>query len=342
MNRLIFPLFFIFFIVSATAESAETSFITSGTARARAMSMASAYYSIEDDFSSGFYNPGAFKVNSTRSERPFRIFFNPVCAVIGLRDFSQNDFDLHKDNELTIEEGLYSLATILKGAVYTTPVFDIGIGLWEEVIPVDPKTGGDEIFSVDNLTREAFHSVFFNLKIASSVSIGVSGTLFNNRVDGKNNYKNGHTIGVLLNPNPKMKVGIGYNFFPKAFSDARFGIESIENETITSGISYYPDTKTVFSIDLRNLNREDKITSREIHTGIERKIMEKFALRAGYYRKKSTENDVLSFGVGMLPKREELSKYSTSSRNDTISYTVIFEEDGFKRHWHMFSLLFRY
>ena len=70
--------------------------------------------------------------------------------------------------------------------------------------------------------------------------------------------------------------------------------------------------------------------------------MEKFALRAGYYRKKSTENDVLSFGVGMLPKREELSKYSTSSRNDTISYTVIFEEDGFKRHWHMFSLLFRY
>ena len=57
---------------------------------------------------------------------------------------------------------MYSLATILKGAVYTTPLFDIGIGLWEEVIPIDSKTGGEDFFSIDNLTRNAFHSVFFN------------------------------------------------------------------------------------------------------------------------------------------------------------------------------------
>lgn len=342
MVTLIVCVFFIILSIPGEAGCVVTNYLTSGSARIRALSMASAYTSIEDDFSAGFYNPGAFKVNAPQSERSFRVFFNPVGVVTGLHDFSTYDFDYKKDEELTTEEALYSLATMLKGAVFTTSVFDVGFGLWEEVIPDSTATGSGRFFSYENLMYQSFHSAFFNIKIAPSVTFGLSGTLYSERKNGNIMYRSGHTFGILLDPNPKMKVGIVYNFLPKHFANARVGLESLGNETITSGISYYPDLNTVLSIDLRNLTREDKASSREIHAGIERKIVDQVAFRAGYYRKKSTENDVLSFGIGILPKKEEISKYATSSRNDTISYTVILEEDGSKRRWHMLSLLLRY
>jgi len=305
--------------------------------------MGSAFFSIEDDFSAGLYNPGAFKINATRSERPFRIFFNPTVAGVGLYDLSQYDYDFEKDDKLTAEEALLSAATSIKGAVYTTPVFDMGINLWEEIIESDStSTGNGRLFSVEQLTKNSFHTAFLNFKIAPSVSLGISGSVYSRRNDGETTYKSGYTFGVMLNPNPKMKVGIAYNNFPNDFSNARFGLESLVNETVTSGISYYPDKKTVLSIDLRNLNKEDKKTAREIHTGIEREFGSIMSLRAGYYRKKSTQNDVISLGIGVLPRWEKLSKFATSSRNDILSYTVILEENGFKKRWHVFSLLLRY
>lgn len=346
MVKIVVLAFFVILSIPDKAGCVVTNYLTSGSARIRALSMASAYTSIEDDFSAGFYNPGAFKVNASRSERPFRFFFNPVGFATGLYDFHTYDLDYKKDSELTVEEGLYSLATLLKGAVFATSVIDVGLGLWEEIIPFDTTATetarSNRFFSYENLMSQSFHSAFFNIKIAPSVSFGLSGTLYSERNNGDITYSSGHTFGIMLNPNPKMKVGIAYNYMPKKFSNARVSLESLENETITSGISYYPDINTVLSIDLRNLTREDKATSREIHAGIERKLIDQVAIRAGYYRKKTTENDVLSFGIGILPRKEEISKYATSSRNDTLSYTVILEEDGSKRQWHMLSLLLRY
>ena len=343
MKRIVFVLICFFWAVTCPAKSNKTCFMTSGTSRARALAMGSAYISIEDDFSAGLYNPGAFRINATRSERPFRIFFNPAGAGVGLYEFSKYDYDFEKDDKLTAKETLLSAATAIKGAVYTTPMFDLGINLWEEIIESDStSTGNGRFFSAEQLTRNSFHTAFLNFKIAPSVSIGISGSVYSGRSDGETTYKSGHTFGVMLNPNPKMKVGIAYNNFPNDFSNARFGLESLENETVTSGISYYPDKKTVLSIDLRNLNKEDKLTAREIHAGIEREFGGMVSMRAGYYRKKSTKNDVISLGIGVLPRWEKLSKFATSSRNDILSYTVILEENGFKKRWHVFSLLLRY
>ncbi|MCE5251595.1 hypothetical protein LLG96_15405 [bacterium] len=343
MFRLTFVLVFLLLTLPYSVHASDSSYITSGTIRARALAMGSAYFSVEDDFSSGLYNPGTFRVNATRAERPFRLFFNPVLIGTGLYDLSEYDLDFKKDDELTTEEMLLTAATMLKGAVYSTPFLDMGVALWEEVITTEADGAANRhFFSIENLAKNSFHSAFMNIKIASSVSIGVAGTLYNQRENGKYKFMSGHTFGVMLNPNPKLKVGITYNFFPEDFYGARFGLESLENETVTGGISYYPDKNTVLSIDLRNLNKEDKSTSREIHAGFEKQFAGILALRAGYYRKKTTQNDVLSFGVGLLPKWEKISKFATSSRNDRLSYTVIFEEDGFKRSWHVFSLLLRY
>ena len=71
--------------IAVIAEAEEKRFLTTSISRARALAMGSAYHSLVDDFSAALYNPGAFKLNNTREERNFKIFFNPVGRITGFR-----------------------------------------------------------------------------------------------------------------------------------------------------------------------------------------------------------------------------------------------------------------
>jgi hypothetical protein len=340
--RIFFITFFAgIMIFAARAESNR--FLTSGISRARSFAMGSAYHSLVDDFSAGLYNPGAFKLNSTREEHSYRFFFNPVAAVTAFYEYSKYNRDYEKDDKLTMTEGLAAASLLIKGAVMTTHYVDIGCNLGEEIIMSDSLFSRKGcFFSDEGLTNGSFNSAFVSVKIDPSISLGISGTLYKSRTSGKSTYKGGYALGILLNPNPKLSVGIVYNEIPREFSRGRFNPESIEAETVTSGISYYLDENMVISVDLRNLNKEDKLATREIHTGFERRFFERIALRAGYYRKKMTQDDVYSFGIGILPAVNKISKYLNSTRNDLFSYTTIIEENGIKYNWHIFSLLIRY
>jgi len=277
-------------LFSAPVSAGDDRFVTSGTARARALAMGSAYHSVEDDFSAGFYNPGAFKLNASKDEKRFRLFFNPAAGFVSFYDYSTHDYDFDRDDKLTFAEALLSLSSFFKGMAYTTPMVDFGLGLGEEVICRGDGTGhAARMFTVENLNRCSFHSVFANLKIAPPVSLGIAGTLYSSRLEGERKFGRGFSFGVLLKPNPKMNVGIVYNEMPADFADARMELECIENGSATSGISYHPDDKTVLSIDLRTVNKENQPTSRQIHAGFERRVGERLALRAGYYRRKSTD-----------------------------------------------------
>ena len=332
-------------ILSAWSENAladEDRFLATGTVRARALAMGSAYHSLEDDLAAGFYNPGAFRLNATKSERRFRLFINPVAPAAGFYDFSKYDVDFDRDGGLSVGEALYALSWLVKGFGFSTHFLDLGVGLGEEAIGCSRGDDSGRIFSVKGLTSCSFHSAFINLKIADSISMGIAGTLYNARIDETSTVRGGYSFGVLLAPNPKMDVGIVYNRIPREFENARMGLECIEDEAATAGISYHPDTSTVLSIDLRAVNKEDQPTSREIHAGLERRFFERIALRAGYYRRKSTNSDVFSFGIGVLPLWEKIAKYSNSSRNDIVSYSLILDEDSVKRRWHVVSLLLRF
>jgi len=333
---------FLLYIIAYSAGADENRFLTSSLSRARSLAMGSAYHSLIDDFSAGIYNPGAFRLNNPRGKRIFRLFFNPAGMAVAFYDYSKYNRNFTVDNDLTVTEGLLSAALLFKGAVLTTPLLDIGINLGEEIISDSPLKYGKRFYSIEGNTYGSFNSAFVNFKIASTVSLGMSGTLYKSRIKSQTTYKGGYTFGVLLNPNPKLNVGITYHDIPEEFPEARFVIESIEGGTVTSGISYYPDEKTVISIDLRNLNKEDKLASREIHTGFERIFRERIALRAGYFRKKLTDHDVYSLGIGILPRWEKISKFVNSTRSDIISYTLVSEENGYKCRWHVFSLLLRY
>lgn len=345
MKSRMFPFIFILlaFSFAGISEAGENGFVTTGISRGRALALGGAYFSIVDDFSSGLYNPGAFKLNASRDEKRLRIFINPEAFGAALYDYRKYNRDFIRDDKFTKDEGLVTALMLLKGAAFTTQYFDFGVNLNEELIPAGSAGfRNKQFFSIENLTKESFSAAFLNFKLSSSVSLGMSGTYFMSKEDGKTKFRNGYTFGVLLNPNPKLNVGIAYNQIPKECSEARFPVESIEGETVTSGISYYPDDRTVLSIDLRNLNKEDKLAAREIHTGVERRFGEKLALRAGYYQMKETGTNVYSFGIGILPSYEKISKFINSTRTDKVSYTFIMEEDGRDTQWHVFSLLLRF
>jgi len=325
------------------AGGTSTNFLTVGTSRTRPLAMGSAYNSIQDDFTSGFYNPSAFKVNPTQDERPYRFFLKPVSPIVAFYDYDKYNRDFEKDDKLTLNEGLYAASMIFKGAVLSTEILDMGIGLNEEIILDDSsKVSKGRLFSVEGISKYSFNSFFLNFKISEPVIIGLSGNLYHSRINGKSSYEGGYTAGVLLVPNPKLNVGLVYNKIPDKFSNARTGLEYIENEAISSGISYHPDDKTVISLDIRNLNKEDAVTSREIHTGFERTFFERIALRGGYYRKKTDESNVFSFGIGILPEWVKIEKYSKMTRMDLFSYTFVTENDGDVVNWHIISLLLKY
>ena len=306
--------------------------------------MGSAYHSLVDDFSSGLYNPGAFRINKTREDRSLRLFFNPAGMAAAFVDYAGDDRFMRRDDELTGTEALLAAAQFFKGAVYTTPLLDMGINLGEEILASgdDPAAEAKRFLSIREQTMGAMYSAFANLKIASTVSLGATGTLYQSRLDGETKRDTGFQFGVLLNPNPKLNVGIVYYDLPEDFTNARFELESIESDAVTGGISYYPDDRTVLSIDLRNLNKDDTRSSREIHAGFERLVTGRFALRGGYFRKKETDHDVYSLGIGILPFWDRISKYRNTVRNDLVSYTWITENDGGRCHWHVFSLMLRF
>lgn len=331
------------FSPAGSAAASERVFLTSGTVRSRALAMGSAYSSLEDDFSSGFYNPAAFRINAARSERRFRLIFNPVGCAAAFSDYTKYNLDYREDHSLTSEEATLAAAMLVKGGVFTTQAFDVGFAYDEPVIQDDAAALAEKrFFNVEGITGEAFHGAFLNLKIAPTVALGLAGSLYRTRSEGRYKYYGGYSFGVLLDPTNRMKVGFTYHQIPDSVSYMRKNLENIETGTVSGGVSYYPDPQTTLSMDVRNLNKEDKAASLEIHAGVERVIGDHLALRAGYFRKKGTENDVLSFGAGILPVWAKLHKYRHSTRQDLLSYTLIMEERDTKRIWHVVSLFLVY
>ncbi len=321
----------------------ERAYLASGTARARALAMGSAYSAIEDDFSSALFNPAGFRLNATRSERRLRLFFNPVGSAAAFSDYGDRDLDYAEDGRLTTTESLVAASMLVKGAGFTTSAVDFGLSLHEPVIRGDlPLATRGRFLSAERMSRESFHSAFMNVKIASTTSLGVTGLVFQRRIDEEFDYQGGYIFGVLVDTTSRLKVGLAYHQIPKALGEPRAELEHIMAGTVSGGVSYYPDLSTTLTLDVRNLNKEDTKTSLEIHSGAERVIARRFALRAGYFREKETRRDVVSFGAGILPGWEKLKKFRTTSRNDILSYTFIMEERAARRHWHMVSLFFVY
>ena len=331
-------------VASASGTRAdEERYIGSGSSRARAVAMGGAYAAAQDGFSAGLYNPGAFVAEQAVDGSRLRWMLNPLALPIGLYDYRDRDRYWSCDDELTAAEALESAAMTVKGLTLNTEYVDVGLCLWEEILSYGAGSNrSGRLFTVEGLSRGMFHSAFANFKIAPTVSIGLSGMLYRIREDGKTSSSGGYSFGVLLEPAPRLLVGLSYMVMPDVATDARMVLEDIASETAIAGLSYHPDDRTIFTMDLRAVNKDDLATSRQIHTGLERRLADRFAVRAGYYRKKDTQDDVLSFGVGILPRWSANDGIDTAALSDIVSYTLVLEENGTRRRWHIVSMACRF
>ena len=202
--------------------------------------------------------------------------------------------------------------------MFTTAIVDFGLALNESVLRSDSALVlGNRFISTERVARESFHTAFVNLKIAPTISLGLSSSLYRLRTGDHDDYKNGFSFGVLLEPSPKMEVGLAYFHAPKEFSDARLNLEQMDGGTVTGGISYYPKPGTVLSVDVRNLNREEQASSLEIHSGAEYTIGSRLALRAGISVKRIPKT--MSF-----PSARESCRSGARSPNIVIRCGVTF------------------
>ena len=335
-------------LVKESRAAEQQQFITNNTIRSRSLALAGAYISMEDDLSAMLWNPAAYGNHSTRREVSFRLYVQPLAPLIAAHQFREVDLRWKQDDRLTLEESLLALAFLLKGATFCTSTLSFGIIGFEESLDRQPSA---RFFDFRSAAAAYCNVLAVNIRLAPTVSLGAAATLYYKWNEHESHfYGEGYSFGVLLKPNPKMNVGLTYFNLPQDAADSRRRLERIEDQTVNGGLSYYPDDKTILSLDLRNLNNDERAAAREIHLGVERVFLKHFALRTGYFRRKFSDpaDHILTLGIGVGRFEYMLGQSRASSRLDVLSYTYIREQhkvlDGSHqdlRNWHTLSLLLR-
>ena len=337
---MVFGVFLFIVTVPCVAFSSQSRFANFAVGRTRALSMGGAYFSIRDELFSGLYNPAALEATALPMKWSVHFYLNPIAPVISAYDFKVYDRHFIGRNGLTTKEALLSLGVLLKGVTLSTPILDIGLIFMEE--DIGDQVSHRRFFSARNALTRYNNSLIINLKLAPTVSMGIAGNLHFSDEAGKRNFDEGYAFGILLEPTEKLNVGITYNDIPDNKWETRERLNRVGDGTVTSGVSYYPDPSTILTVDLRNLNEEDKLALREIHAGFERTFFGRLALRGGIFRKRPESANVISLGMGLLPSGSERQPNNGTTRNDILSYTVVRERvGGGDVFWHFMSFIIR-
>jgi len=330
------PLLFLYGILFQFIPSAfsENEFLTFSNTKARAFAMGGAYISVEDDISSVAWNPATF--GSCAFGRGKTLFISPITPFIAINGFRDYDRLWRRDDKLTFEESILSLVLSLKGFAIFLPTMSVGILGVEE----NPDSTGPRFFNSKPALMDHFHVVGISIRPSSSFSFGAALRFYYQQDDkGTRRWGKGTSFGVLLKPNPKVNIGVAYFDLPRSFlGEVDKRLLRIDDETVNAGISYYPNDRMAFSVDLRNLNDESGLAQREIHLGFESRLFPKsLVVRGGYFRKQPGDQDVFSVGFGWTCG--SYNKYGYLPGHDVLGYSFLSEETKQGRtKWHIFSL----
>ncbi len=328
-------------LLSATPVRAERKYISFNNTKARALGLGGAYLSIVDDLPSLDWNPAALGPMGKATRRRFEVFLNPISPPVAWHDLGDFDRRWERDDNLTLSEWIYALSLSIRGVIYRTASLNIGILNGEEPLDLWRE---ERLFSSRPTFQLYSQLGALSLQLAPAVSLGVSATIYYEPGGPGEKVKgDSFAFGVLLKPSPKLNVGISFVNFSDDMGSPRLDLERIGDEAINGGISYYLDSKTIFSLDLRNLNESDKShnpSAREIHTGFERNLPLGFAIRGGYFRRRPSGHNVYSFGIGFKLKGGNNGYLLRNSASDTVGYTYVTEKRDLERqHIHVISVI---
>lgn len=336
MIKLVVSFLFIYFGMHFLLPGAVSAnhFVTQSTVKCRPLAMGGAFSAVNDNLAAFSYNPATFK--QYRAKKDFRLtfFLNPLGSFVSF--FEQDASDSW--------EGIgKSLGFLFKSITFSSRYLEGGLFFAEEAVQNYRFNEREKFFSSQGFWDNFSHRIGLRLALAQQVAIGMATTFYFSRALEGEQWRIGNSYGVLLNPDQKYSVGVFYIAFPEDFARMRTELERLVNDTVNIGLAYQPLEKTTLALDIRNINSEDNINSREIHVGAEQLLGSVLALRAGYFRERRQKH-VISGGIGLLSDNFLFKKNKHfHPPRFLFDYTLVLERKKTTNSmWHFFSLSFRF
>jgi hypothetical protein len=317
----------------------QNHFVTISTLRCRTLAMGGASAAVRDDLGALAMNPAAVQLYAVAKSFRMSFFVNPVAPVVSL----SRRQDLKDASGNTDVAPAAFAATLLKGVGVTISALDVLLSWGEETPGFGPRQHGPEAFQMRDYFEAFSNSLAARVRLAPQVALGAGVDLWQLRTGGGRLWQVGFSYGVLVQPDPRVSVGLVYVELPDSFVYARQLLERIRDESLNLGLCWRPFAGTLLSADLRNIGEEGDPLTRELHVGAEQVVLRHFALRSGMYREKDSKRFTYSAGLGLLDLNvfvpaEQQFAHATFAVNYALVYRAT--ATGPDR-WHLLSALFR-
>jgi len=337
--RVCMPIIIVTFLAASRLFSQGDEFRSISNVKARPLAMGGAFTAVVDDIAAIAFNPASFGLYSQKKKFRLTFFLNPVTPFF----LASKGQELRTGDGDIVDDALLALGLAIKSVSLSLSSLEFGLLLSEEHIDFNREFTG-KAFSFSGLRQNHTHSLISRLKLAETVSLGVSaGLIYSSKTAYplQRNKDLAVSYGVLLEPENGLKIGVSYVDMPDSLRFTRAPLERFVDESINAGISYSIGGARV-AVDVRNLGEETKIAVREFHLGLEQVLFSHFALRTGWFQRRAGEH-VYSFGLGLFDLNSMMG-YSRrfKHRNFAFNYAVIVDHEQmlFER-WHLFSLYLR-
>ncbi|MCG8606383.1 hypothetical protein MJD09_15545 [bacterium] len=325
------------FVLPLNVFGQTNRFFTLSNVKARSLAMGGAFTAVEDDLASFEFNPAGYFLSEDVESKHIHFFLNPVSPFVG---GIKND-DLFIDDNLRLDDILLSLSLLLKSFSLTLNRFQLGVLLGEESLYLPSAFSRDRLNQIAGFQQNHRHAIIGRLKLADKVSVGGTASfMFGSKPGAAEERQSdvGFSYGILLKPETGLSIGVSFVNLPDSLRQHRLPLDRMIDESVNIGISYELFTKTLFSLDLRNLGEEQQDAIREFHLGVEQIILSQVALRAGYFMKNSDE-EVFSWGIGLFNGDQILRRYQEESqRNFYLNYAFVYEKSTLlSNKWHFLT-----
>jgi hypothetical protein len=324
-----------FLLVCVAAPSARA-VGTVSTVSPRPMGMGGAFMAVDDELAAMAWNPAGMAPPRCRSANGLRFDINvlgapSIAAETGLLTGVESEqfASLH-----AIEKLATAIGCVAKSVRVRTRGVAFGVLFLEEHLDPQGLARSRRIADAEDLLDGYYTTVAFAFRLAPSASIGMSQVVFSGLDEGGGrSTAYGRSYGAVLRPNEFLTVGLTYLDTPPDFQHYRLSVEGLGTRTMNAGVAYRPWRGTLLTLDLRDLSETHPETSMEPRLGLEWNAPGRVAVRAGAYREDSGRTDVLTLGLGAIPRSvcpESGPEFSGDSY--TINYAVLLADGVGPRH----------
>lgn len=314
--------------------------------RAEPMSMGGSYFAHRDDFNFIMWNPAAF-VLDTDPKRDIHFRMNVSLFFRNLVVFATEEADNGLSGNGAV---LAALVSSVKGVTYVDKKsgFYAGVILFEEMLSPDDlywdalkygesTTKYRKWLNGNGIMDSYSNHLAVGYPIDKQWNFGYGlhyyrRNFYPEYIDMETETGFGHSFGIHWHDNRSWNVGITYFEMPVNMEDARIRLERIDHKSYNLGISYQIDNNNIVNVGVRDFEKSDRATSKEVHVGAFSRLGRDFCLKAGYFEEADTGNEVWSVGCGIwnlkskgLKKRYYKHQMRPTPGNYIFNFSYVYE-----------------